>query len=142
MHTFSLNIKFICRNARIAEYFSSVSYRVQLNLLYRHKVYSSCNSNQCLSPLTLWVRILLIARCTRYNITCDKVCQWLVTGRWFSPGTPVSFTNKTNRHDNWNIVERGVKHHRPNPDRTIAGYYNMIIVLILIFLYDWVKMAR
>ena len=21
---------------------------------------------------------------------CDKVCQWLVTGRWFSPGTPVS----------------------------------------------------
>jgi hypothetical protein len=26
---------------------------------------------------------------------CDKVCQWLSTGRWFSPGTPVSFTNKT-----------------------------------------------
>jgi hypothetical protein len=48
MHTLSLNIKFICRNARIAEYFSSVSYRVQINLLYRHKVYSSCNSNQCL----------------------------------------------------------------------------------------------
>ena len=30
---------------------------------------------------------------------CDKVCQWLATGRWFSPGTPVSFTNKTDRHD-------------------------------------------
>jgi hypothetical protein len=30
---------------------------------------------------------------------CDKVCQWLVTGRWFSPGTPVSSTNKTDRHD-------------------------------------------
>ena len=28
-----------------------------------------------------------------------KVCQWLTTGRWFSPGTPVSSTNKTNRHD-------------------------------------------
>jgi hypothetical protein len=26
---------------------------------------------------------------------CDKVCQWLATGRWFSPGTPVSSTNKT-----------------------------------------------
>ena len=25
--------------------------------------------------------------------------QWLVTGRWFSPGTPVSPTNKTDRHD-------------------------------------------
>ena len=27
---------------------------------------------------------------------CDKACQWLVTGRWFSP---VSSTNKTDRHD-------------------------------------------
>jgi hypothetical protein len=26
---------------------------------------------------------------------CDKVCQWLATGRWFYPGTPVSSTNKT-----------------------------------------------
>ena len=34
------------------------------------------------------------------NITlCDKVCQWLATGRWFSPGTLVSSINKTNRHD-------------------------------------------
>jgi hypothetical protein len=29
----------------------------------------------------------------------DKVGQRLVTGRWFSPGTPVSSTNKTDRHD-------------------------------------------
>jgi hypothetical protein len=29
---------------------------------------------------------------------CDKVCQWLVTGRWFSPGTLAS-CNKTDRHD-------------------------------------------
>jgi hypothetical protein len=26
---------------------------------------------------------------------CDKICQWLAAGRWFSPGTPVSSTNKT-----------------------------------------------
>jgi hypothetical protein len=51
--------------------------------------------NQCLSPLKLWVRISLMARCTHTTL-CDKVCQWLVTGRWFSP---VSFTNKTDRHD-------------------------------------------
>ena len=25
-------------------------------------------------------------------------CQWLVTGRWFCQGTPVSSTNKTDRH--------------------------------------------
>jgi hypothetical protein len=30
---------------------------------------------------------------------CDKVCQWLAVGRWFSVGTPVSSTNKTDRHD-------------------------------------------
>jgi len=29
----------------------------------------------------------------------DKVCQWLAAGRWFSPGTPVCSTNKSNRHD-------------------------------------------
>jgi hypothetical protein len=30
---------------------------------------------------------------------CDKVCQWLTTGRWFSPGTSVSSTNETDHHD-------------------------------------------
>jgi hypothetical protein len=29
---------------------------------------------------------------------CDKVCYILATGRWFSAGTPVSSTNKTDRH--------------------------------------------
>ena len=28
-----------------------------------------------------------------------KVCQWLATGRWFSPGTQVSTTNKTDRNE-------------------------------------------
>ena len=46
---------------------------------------------QCLSSLMLWVTTL-----------CDKVCQWLATGRWFSPGTPVSSTYKT---DNYIITE-------------------------------------
>jgi hypothetical protein len=44
----------------------------------------------------LWVRISIRARCTAL---CDKVCQWLVTGRWFSPGTPISSTNRIDRHD-------------------------------------------
>ena len=47
---------------------------------------------------TLWVQILF-----RYIILdtrlCDKVCQWLVAGRWFSPGTLVSSTNKTDYLD-------------------------------------------
>ena len=52
--------------------------------------------NQWLFPLMLWARISTRARCTTL---CDKVCQWLATGRWFSPGPPVSPTNKTERHD-------------------------------------------
>ena len=30
---------------------------------------------------------------------CDKICQWLATDQWFSPGPPVSSTNKTDHHD-------------------------------------------
>ena len=52
--------------------------------------------NQWLSTLILWVRISTRTRCTTL---CAKVCQWLATGRWFSPATPVSSTNKTDRHD-------------------------------------------
>ena len=52
--------------------------------------------NQCLSPLMLWDQISIRARCT---ILCDKVCQWLMTGMWFSLGLPVSSTNKIDRHD-------------------------------------------
>jgi hypothetical protein len=32
---------------------------------------------QCLSPLTLWVRIPFMARCTRNNFMW-YVCQWLM----------------------------------------------------------------
>ena len=42
----------------------------------------------------LWVRIWIRERCTTL---CDNACQWLETGRWFSPGPPVSSTNKTDR---------------------------------------------
>ena len=49
--------------------------------------------NPCISPLTMWERIQLMKRCTTL---CDKVCQWLATGRWFSS---VSLTNKTHWND-------------------------------------------
>ena len=35
----------------------------------------------------------------QYITFCDKVCQWLVTGLWFSPGTLVSSTTKTDCND-------------------------------------------
>jgi hypothetical protein len=34
-----------------------------------------------------------------YIALSNKVCQCIAAGRWFSPGTPVSPTNKTDRHD-------------------------------------------
>ena len=34
---------------------------------------------------------------------CDKVCQWLATGHWFSAGTLVSSINITDRHDIFEI---------------------------------------
>ena len=40
--------------------------------------------------------------CALNSHLCDKVCQLLAHGRWFSPGTPASATTKTGRHD---IVE-------------------------------------
>jgi hypothetical protein len=46
----------------------------------------------------LWVRIPL-----RWGVLdaplCEKVCQWLAAGLWFSPGTLVSPTKKTDLHD-------------------------------------------
>ena len=35
---------------------------------------------------------------------CDKVCQWLDTGQLFSPGPPISSTNKTDHHDMTEIL--------------------------------------
>ena len=62
---------------------------------YRMWIYNYL-CNLCLSPLMLWVRIPIMARCTTL---WDKVCQWLVTGWQFSPCPPVSSTNKTDHHD-------------------------------------------
>ena len=77
--------------------------------------YGSWLCNQCLSPLKLSARIPLMARCIRYNIMWS-VCQLLCCRSVVSSGYS-SFLHQWNwppRH-NWNIVESGVKHHKPNP---------------------------
>jgi len=51
---------------------------------------------------TAWVRARLCKLqkgCTRLAAARDKVYQLLAHGRWFSPGTPASYTTKTGRHD-------------------------------------------
>jgi hypothetical protein len=42
---------------------------------------------------------LWLGRGVLNTILCDKVCLWRTTDRWFSPGTPITFTNKTEYHD-------------------------------------------
>ena len=59
--------------------------------------------NQCLSPLTLWVKILLRQGVLDTTLS-DKVCQLLAADWWFSQGTPVSSTNKTDCHNITEIV--------------------------------------
>jgi hypothetical protein len=67
------------------------------NQMPGHSLNYGCDHmcNQCLK---LWVWTPFMARCTRCTL-CDKVCQLLATGRWFSPGTPASSTNKTDHND-------------------------------------------
>ena len=74
---------------------------------------------------------------------CDKVCQWLVAGRWFSPGTPVSATNKTDCHNISRMLLKVVLSTiKPNHQQTkykncmvsqISDY--PVLVSIMLFLY-------
>ena len=57
-------------------------------LLRRKSIYDSV----CFIP------ILLISSMF-FTALCDIVCQWFATCRWFSPGTQVSSTNKTDHQD-------------------------------------------
>ena len=59
-----------------------------------------------LSPLALCVWLIL-----RWGVLdttlCDEVFQWLQTGWWFSPDTPVSFTNQSECHNITEILWKG-----------------------------------
>jgi hypothetical protein len=45
---------------------------------------------------------------------CDKVCKVTYDRSVVWSGL-YCFTNKTDHHDNWNIVKSGVKHNDPDP---------------------------
>jgi len=83
-----------------------------------------------------WVWISIRARCTTL---CDKFCQWLATGRWFSPGPPVSSTNKTDRHDiteillkvalSWN--KQTNKHHVSGSIATFTMIFGYCFIFVI-----------
>jgi len=76
--------------------------------------------NNSYKPITntAWVRARLCKLqkgCTRLAAASDKVYQLLAHGRWFSPGTPASSTNKTGRHDIAEILLKvALKHQKSN----------------------------
>jgi hypothetical protein len=84
----------------------------------------------------LWVRISIRARCTTL---CDKVCQWLATGRWFSP---VSSTNKTDHHDITEILLKVALNTIKQTDFIlfcIALLHPNPYVLNQVFNMDWIQ---
>ena len=89
--------------------------------------------NQYQSPLTLWARTPL-KRGAIDTTLCNKICQWLVTGRLYSPGTPVSSTNIPARHD---IAEQLLKvaldniHYKPGQSLKFQPKTFLVIRLLI-----------
>ena len=52
----------------------------------------------CLVLSMSYTTLNLTLPCLHDATLCDKVCQSLATGRWFSPGILVSSTIKTDRY--------------------------------------------
>ena len=77
-----------------------------------------------LSPLMLWIQISIRRRCTTL---CDKVCQWLATGRWFSPGPPVSSTNKTDCHDITEILLKVALNTTKQTNKLIGRWFLFVL---------------
>ena len=65
---------------------------------------------------------------------CDKVCQWLATGRWFSPRPPVSTTNNIDHHDITETLLKVVLNTINQPLnqikilRTVFSYHDIIVI--------------
>jgi len=88
--------------------------------------------NRRLSSLMLWVWMPLWWGVLDTTL-CDKVCQWLSAGLWFSPGTPVSSTNKTDCHD---ITEILLKVALNTTNLTLL-WYNYYLFVIGILNFTW-----
>jgi hypothetical protein len=82
--------------------------------------------NQCIPPPKLWVRIPL-RRGVLDTTLCDKVCPWLAADLWFSIGTHVSSTNKTDRHNITEIVTKvALSTITTSPFQELGAYQNVI----------------
>jgi hypothetical protein len=76
-----------------------------------------------------------MARCSRKNNMWYKVWQLLPTGRWFFPGTPVSSTNKTDRHEvTWQLMSKTSLLHMPVSNQEV-DFFLTAYVEVFTFTY-------
>jgi hypothetical protein len=99
-------------------------------------------NNSC-KPITntAWVRVRfckLQIGCTRREAASDKVYQLFAHGRWFTPGSSVSSTTKTGRHDIVEILLKAalntinqIKSQQTNwLFRTIFVFYFLLVIQV------------
>ena len=113
------------KNCKVTNVYGAVVVVIAL-LLYNYLC------NQCLSPLMLWVQTPL-RRGVLNTTLCDTNCQSL------SPGTPVSSTNKTDRHNTTEILLK-VALNTINPNPCVCCHVYMCVkctVLPLSVIYLW-----
>ena len=70
---------------------------------------------------------------------CDKVCQWLAAGLWFSAGPPVSSTNKTDPHNITEILLKVVLNTiKPKPTIVpLEGHIGLTVYFLQFFLFTF-----
>ena len=66
---------------------------------YRHRECHRDRDHMVIGSTTTHAIIACLWRGILDATLCDQAYQWLAAGLWFSQGTPVTPTNKTENHD-------------------------------------------
>jgi hypothetical protein len=86
----------------------------------------------------LWLGFMML----NATFICDKVCQWLVTGRRFSSDNPISSTNKTDCHNiteillkvAFNIINPNHKFHRKASISKLFTRFDCSLIQLSLFI--------
>ena len=99
-------------------------------------VISAYHHSSCEFKPSLWRDVL-------DTTLCDKACQWLATGRWFSPGTQVSSTNKTDCHDITEILLKVVLNTITLPPFSVGRYtgllHSTLVFIVSVQFFRYIK---
>ena len=141
-----ITLRYLAMSGEYRDGWSTVGYRLWANIHVCSNEVTICTIEKGKSALHQYLYYLVCfhvsllhfrmqstaqARCTHTTL-CDKVYQWLATGRWFSPGTLVSSTNKTDRHDITEILLKVVLN-----TITLTSNTNTIEIYFLSLVRHW-----